>query len=526
MSLDEARPEQAVPPGSPTPEPPAPDSPAPESPTTAGRGAWLTLAVMSAGLFLAVLSTTVVSVALPTIGRDLHASATDLEWIVDAYVIVYASLLVAGGVLGDRFGRKGLFMLGTAIFGAGALIAGLAPTVGVLLAGRVIQGAGPALLVPGSLTILRATFEDGRQRALAIGLWSTASGLALALGPAAGGLLVDGLGWSWVFLVNVPLALVLVLLAGRFVPRLPRSQDRGRFDGAGAALVTFALAALAFATIEGQTRGWAAPLVLGAFAAGALALTGFPLLERHLAGRHLAGQRQAGQRQAGQRQAGRRPTAPLIDVSLFARPAFTAANAAAVVVFFAFVGVLVYLSAFFQQVQGRSAVQAGLDVAAIGISYALAATWSGRLTGRFGERWPLLAGLVIAGVATLGLLRLEPGTPMTAIWWNFAILGAGIGLCGTPISAIAMSAVDASRAGMASAIVNSLRQVGQVFGVAVLGAIVYARLPGGPAGGRLTAGEGLVFTSGLHQALAVCGAALLAAAALAAVLLRHRSRDA
>ena len=187
---------------------------------------WLTLAVMSAGLFLAVLSTTVVSVALPTIGRDLHASPADLEWIVDAYVIVYASLLVAGGAAGDRYGRKGLFLVGTAIFGLGSLAAGLAPAVGVLLAARVLQGIGPALLVPGSLTILRATFTDERQRAVAIGVWSTASGLALALGPPVGGLLVDGLGWRWVFLINVPLAGLLVLAAARFVPRLPRGARR------------------------------------------------------------------------------------------------------------------------------------------------------------------------------------------------------------------------------------------------------------------------------------------------------------
>jgi DHA2 family methylenomycin A resistance protein-like MFS transporter len=464
---------------------------------------WLTLAVMSAGLFLAVLSTTVVSVALPTMGRDLHASPADLEWIVDAYVIVYASLLVAGGAAGDRYGRKGLFLAGTAIFGLGSLAAGLAPAVGVLLAARVLQGIGPALLVPGSLTILRATFSDERQRAVAIGVWSTASGLALALGPPIGGLLVDGLGWRWVFLINVPLAGLLVLTAARFVPRLPRGAGLTGFDWPGAALVTFALAALAFGTIEGQARGWGAPVVAAAFAAGAAGLAAFVAAER------------------------RRP-GPLIDVTLFRRPAFTAAGIAAAGVFFAFVGLIVYLSAYFQQVQGHSAVRAGLDVAAVGVSYALAATWSGRLTGRVGERWPLIAGLVIAGAATLGLLRLEPGTPLSAIWWNFALLGGGIGLCGTPISAIAMSAVDVPRAGMASAVVNSLRQVGQVFGVAVLGALVYARLPGGAGGEALGPAQALAFTAGLHVALWVCGLVLLAVAALVAGLVavpaRRRSR--
>jgi DHA2 family methylenomycin A resistance protein-like MFS transporter len=460
---------------------------------------WLTLTVMSAGLFLAVLSTTVVSVALPTMGRDLHASPADLEWIVDAYVIVYASLLVAGGAAGDRYGRNGLFLAGTAIFGLGSLAAGLAPAVGVLLAARVLQGIGPALLVPGSLTILRATFSDERQRAVAIGVWSTASGLALALGPPIGGLLVDGLGWRWVFLINVPLAGLLVLTAARFVPRLPRGAGLTGFDWPGAALVTFALAALAFGTIEGQARGWGAPVVAAAFAAGAAGLAAFVAAERRRFG-------------------------PLVDVALFRRPAFTAAGIAAAGVFFAFVGLIVYLSAYFQQVQGHSAVRAGLDVATVGVSYALAATWSGRLTGRLGERWPLIAGLVIAGAATLGLLRLTPGTPLSAIWWNFALLGGGIGLCGTPISAIAMSAVDVPRAGMASAVVNSLRQVGQVFGVAVLGALVYARLPGGAGGARLGPAQALAFTAGLHVALWVCGLVLLGVAGLVAGLVAVPAR--
>ena len=378
----------------------------------------------------------------------------------------------------------------------------------MLLAARVLQGIGPALLVPGSLTILRATFTDERQRAVAIGVWSTASGLALALGPPIGGLLVDGLGWRWVFLINVPLAGLLACWRRPGSCRDCRARaGAAGFDWPGAALVTFALAALAFGTIEGQARGWGAPVVAAAFAAGAAGLAVFVAAERRRAGRR-----------AG----------PLIDVALFRRPAFTAAGIAAAGVFFAFVGLIVYLSAYFQQVQGHSAVRAGLDVAAVGVSYALAATWSGRLTGRVGERWPLIAGLVIAGAATLGLLRLEPGTPLSAIWWNFALLGGGIGLCGTPISAIAMSAVDVPRAGMASAVVNSLRQVGQVFGVAVLGALVYARLPGGAGGEALGPAQALAFTAGLHVALWVCGLVLLAVAALVAGLVavpaRRRSR--
>ena len=459
----------------------------------ATRSSWLTLAVVSAGLFLAVVSTTVVSVALPSIGSSLGASATDLEWIVDAYVLVYATLLVTGGALGDRRGRKGLFVLGVGLFGLGSLLTGLAPSVDSLLAGRVLQGIGPALLVPGSLTIIRATFEDDRQRAIAIGLWSTSSGLAMALGPVLGGILVDSVGWRWVFLFNVPLAAILVVVAARVVPRLPRTAEHGRFDWLGAVLSTAAIALLVFAVIEGQSSGWLSGVVLAAFATGVAALAGFIRAEL------------------------RHPD-PLIDARLFRSGPFAAANLAAFVVFFAFVGVIVFVSVYFQQVQGLSAVSAGLDISVLGLALAVASALTGRLVDTVGERLPMIGGLVLSGAATLSLLHLQPETSMGSIWWRFALLGAGIGLCGTATTTIAMSAVDAARAGMASAIVNALRQAGQVFGVAVLGAIVYAQMPGGQgAGGKLDPAQGALFVEGLHGALWVAGLALLAVAAAAVV---------
>ncbi|MGE5292889.1 MAG: MFS transporter [Micromonosporaceae bacterium] len=472
-----------------------PASSAPASSAPAPRGAWPTVAVVAGGLFLSVASTTVVGVALPTMGRDLRASAAELEWIVDAYVLVYASLLIAGGVIGDRRGRKGVFMLGIAFFGLGSLMTGLAPSVVPLLSGRVLQGLGPALLVPGSLTIIRATFGDPRQRAAAIGLWSMSSGLALAVGPVLGGVIVGVFGWRWVFLLNVPLAAVLILLAARFVPRLPRNPPRGRFDWPGAILTTAAVAAVAFAIIEGQGHGWRSPLILAAFAAGIAALAAFVVWECHLA-------------------------EPLVDVSLFSRAAFTAANVAALLVFFSFVGGIVYLSAFLQQVQGHSPVTAGIEVSVLGIGFAIAAPLSGRLVGRIGARTPMLAGLTLSGAATLILVRLTPATGIGGLWWNFALVGGGVGLCLTPMTAIAVSAVGASRAGMASAVHNAMRQVGQVLGVAVLGALVYARLPGGSgAVARLPAARGALFVEGLHGALWLSGLVLIGAAALAAVAL-------
>ncbi|PRZ40452.1 EmrB/QacA subfamily drug resistance transporter [Antricoccus suffuscus] len=463
-------------------------------------GAWLTLLVAAAGQFLSVVSTTVVSVALPTMGEHLDASATDLQWIVDSYVLVLASLLMTGGVLGDRLGRKGVFMVGIAIFATGSLMTGLAPTIEMVLIGRVIQAIGPALLVPGSLNIVRAAFDDPARRAFALGLWSTSSGLAMAVGPIVGGVIVDGWGWRWVFLINVPLSLLLIAIAARYVPRLAKLTNKARFDLSGAVLTIVGVGALAFAIIEGQNHGWGSPLILGMFALSLVTLTIFVLVERRLAD-------------------------PLIDVRLYLLPRFAAANIAGLVVFFAFTGSIVYFSAYFQQVQGLDALHAGINVAALGIAFAVASTVSGHLVGRIGAKWPLLIGLVVCAAGTLGLLRLDTTTPGSLIWWNFAIFGFGIGLSMSPMAAIAMAAVDASHAGMASAILNSVRQVGQLLGVAVLGALVYANIPGRSGGGaRLNPRDQESFVSGLHAAMWTSAVALLIGAVLSALLFRVEAK--
>lgn len=466
----------------------------------ASRQAWVTLGLVSAGLFLAVTSTTVVSVALPEIGAGLHAGASGLEWVVDAYALVYATLLLPAGSLGDRLGRKGLFIAGTVLFAAGALGCGLAGSLAELLAARVVQGAGSALAVSCSLTIIRATFEDARRRATAIGIWSTSSGVALAVGPPLGGGLASAFGWRGVFLALVTGAVVTAAAGARWIPPLARVPAAGRFDWPGAVLGALAPAALSFGAIEGQAHGWTAAVVLVAFAVGAAALAAFIAWE--LACPVLLG------------------NVPLVDVRLFGHRAFTAANLAALVIFFAFVGAIVYLSDYFQQLQHRTPVAAGLDVSAIGITYAITAALTGRLLHRTGERLPVVAGLLAAGVAALGLLRLSATTPFAAIWWNFALLGAAIGLCGTPISTIAMSAVDQRRAGMASGVVNAARQLGQAFGIAVLGALVYARLPAASSAGPVDPAQAPLFVAGLHDALRVSGISLLAAGAVVAGLTR------
>jgi DHA2 family methylenomycin A resistance protein-like MFS transporter len=454
----------------------------------------LTVLVVTLAQFMAVMSTSVVSVALPTIGRDLHASSTSLEWIVDAYVIVFASLLIAGGVLSDRRGRKGMFMAGVTLFGCGSLIAGVAPSVGWLLCGRVVQGLGPAIVTPTSLAIISATFEDPGERAGAIGIWSSGSGLALALGPADGGLLVVAIGWRSVFLLNVPVAIAVVLLGRRFIPVIPRVSGT-RFDWMGAFMTTAGVALLTFAIIEGPSRGWNSGLILGAFALAAFVMAAFVAWER-------------------------RHEAPLIDVSLFSRAPFTVANLAGLAVFFAFIGAIVYLSAYFQQVQGRSAWGAGLAVLPVGLGFFVGAPLSGRLVGRLDPRFPMVLGLVLCGAGMIGLLRLSPGSSIGAVWWDLASVGLGGGLSLTPMTATAMAAVRSERAGMGSAIHNSMRQVGQALGVAVLGSLVYAGVRGGAAGGgRLHGASAAAFVDGLHRAVVVSGACLLLAAVLAVALI-------
>jgi len=455
----------------------------------------LTVLVVTLAQFMAVMSVSSVSVALPTIGRDLHATSTSLEWIVDSYVIVYASLLVAGGVVSDRRGRKGMFMTGVTVFGVGSLVSGVAPTVGWLIGGRVIQGLGPAIVTPTSLAIISATFEDPRERATAIGVWSSGSGLALALGPAIGGLLVVVIGWRSVFLLNVPLAALIVALGTRLIPRIPRTSGVFGFDWTGALLITLGIGLLTFGLIEGPEQGWGSGVILGAFAVAVCALGAFVVWER-------------------------RQRAPLIDVSLFARVPFTVANLAGLAVFFAFIGAIVYLSAYFQQVQDRSALGAGLAVLPVGLGFFVGAQLSGRLVGRLGPRSPMIVGLCMCGLAMIGLVRLGTDTPLSTIWWDLLAVGFGGGLSLTPMTATAMAAVRSERAGMASAVHNSMRQVGQALGVAVLGSLVYAGVAGGEAGGgQLYGTQAVAFVDGLHRAVLVSGGSLLIAALLASALI-------
>ena len=456
------------------------------------------LATVTAAQVLSVASATVVAVALPALAADLGAAGAEQQWVIDAFVLVFASLLVAGGVLGDRYGRRAALLVGLGLFAAGSLWSALAPTVEWLIAGRVLQALGPPLVLPASLAIVTTAYSDPAARSRAVGVWGAGSGLGATLGPLLGGLVVETLDWRWVFGVNVPLCALLALLALRFVPRDRPERPDARFDGPAALLLTVSVAALVFGLIEGRELGWGSPAVLGAFALSAILGATFARREA-------------------------RHPAPLVDVGLLRRRAFLAANLGGAVLFSALLGLAVYLSVYFQQIQDRSALETGLCLLPQGGMTALCAPLAGRITARTGARLPILVGMAMSCLAVLGLLQLEPDTSFLEMSWALALFGAGAGIALPPMTITALAAAPAQRAGMASAIHNASRQLGQTLGVAVLGTIILAYAGDSADHGPLEGPPALDWIEGLHVALAVAAASLaLAAAAVAALIPRER----
>lgn len=455
------------------------------------------LLTVTAAQVLSTATTLVVAVAVAPLGRDLGAHGTELQWVIDAFVLVVASLLIAGGAAGDRLGRKDAFLVGLGCFACGSLACALAPSIALLLAGRVLQALGPVLVLPASLAIVSDAFPDPRARAQAVGLWGAGSGLGLAIGPTFGGAIVDAVGWRGVFAVNVPILATLALVGWRTIPRTRPEPPTHPFDRLGALLLTAGLAGLTFVIIEGREQGWTSlPIVLAA-AAAVCALPAFAVVER----RHVA---------------------PMVDPALLRARTFVVANLSGAAVFFAFTGVVVFMAAFLQQVRGEAPGTAGLHLLPFGGAVALLAPVSGRTVARAGPRPPILLGLGVACLATLVLrVRLDVDLSGGALWWSFMLLGAGVGLALPPMTVVAISAVDRARTGMASAAHNASRQIGQALGVAVVGAVVFAGAGSGVAnggGGRLRGADAVAWTGGLRDALLVCAALLgcaLAGAALA-----------
>lgn len=440
------------------------------------------LAVLVVAQVLTVANANMIAVALPPLADDLGASETQQQWIVDAYVLVFAALLVAGGVFGDRFGRRRALTAGLVLFAGGSLACALSPGPGVLIAARVVQGLAPPLVLPASLAIVAASHPDRIARSRAIGIWGAGSGFGVAIGPLLGGLIVTALGWRWVFGLSAPAALLLAAATVRVVPGDLTSPVRDRFDLAGAALVTAGMAGVVFGIIEGRERGWTSPAVAGAFAAGAALLAAFVAVER-------------------------RHPAPLVDLALLRRRRFAVANLGGATVMFALLGTTVYLSAFLQRVQHLTALQTGLALLPIGGATAVLAPIAGRSTAKVSARTLMAAGMLCSCAGALLLSRIEPGDGPLDLLPALVLLGAGIGVALPAMTSTAVSAAPAPQTGMASAVHNASRQLGATLGVAVLGSIVFA---------------GASLADGLRVAFLVAGALLAVAAASALVLVPRR----
>ncbi|HEX7148689.1 MAG TPA: MFS transporter, partial [Actinomycetota bacterium] len=414
-------------------------------PTIDSKDRLLTLGACCFGLFMVMLDNTVVNVALPSIQRELEAGLSGLALVLDAYILVFASLLLTAGSLGDRFGRRRVFRAGLVVFTASSALCGLAPTLPALVAGRVLQAVGAAALLPSSLAILTAAFPDPRERVQAIGLWSGVSAMALAAGPVVGGLLTGGLGWRWVFYVNLPVGVAAFVVAGRVVTE-SRDPAASRLDLPGLLLGSLGLASVTLGLIEGNQRGWGSPAIVGLLAAGALLLAGFVAVEA-------------------------RRERPMVSPRFFRDPAFSAANLVVLLAGFALLGFVFFNTLYFQAVQGWSPLEAGLRSLPNTLAVVVTAPLAGRRASRSGDRLPVTAGLLLAAAALWALTGIEVGTPYAQLWWKLAMLGAGLGLSISPATAAGVAAMPGTQAGVASAVITTSRQVGGALGVAVLGAV-------------------------------------------------------
>lgn len=462
-------------------------------PATDAKDRLLTLGACCFGLFMVMLDNTVVNVALPSIQRELEAGLSGLALVIDAYILVFASLLLTAGSLGDRFGRRRVFRAGLVVFTASSALCGLAPALPALVAGRVLQAVGAAALLPSSLAILTATFPDPRERVQAIGLWSGVSAMALAAGPVVGGLLTGGLGWRWVFYVNLPVGVAAFVVAGRVVAE-SRDPGAGRLDLPGLLLGSLGLASVTLGLIEGDQRGWGSPAIIGLLAAGALLLAGFVAVEA-------------------------RRERPMVSPRFFRDRAFSAANLIVLLAGFALLGFVFFNTLYFQAVQGWSPLEAGLRTLPNTLAVVVTAPLAGRLASRYGYRVPVTAGLLLAAAALVALTGIEVGTPYAQLWWKLAMLGAGLGLSISPATAAGVAAMPGTQAGVASAVITTSRQVGGALGVAVLGAVAAARY-----GHATPEADPAAFLAGVHAAYLLAAAALAVGAVASALFLRpHRA---
>ena len=475
-----------------SPAPPAQE----ELSYASARGRWVLLATVL-GSAMASIDATVVGIALPAIGADFHASLSTLQWVVTAYTLTLAGLLLLAGALGDRYGRKKVFLIGVVWFALASVLCGVAPNAPFLIAARAVQGIGAALLTPGSLAILEASFRP-EDRSKAIGAWSGLSGVGTAIGPFLGGWLISAVSWRLIFYINLPLAIVVVAVGLRHVPESHDPQDTGQLDYAGGVLVTLGLIGLTYGLINGPATGWAKPGTLIALVAGVVLLAAFILWERRV------------------------PT-PLLPLSLFSSLQFSAANVLTFVVYGALGGILFLLPLQLEQVSHYTPLQAGISLLPVTLIMLLLSARSGALAARIGPRLQMTVGPLVIGVgfflfARIGASAGPSGNYVSEVLPAVIVFGFGLAINVAPLTSTVLAAAPAEVAGMASAVNNDVARAAGLLAVAIL-----------PAAAGLTGSSYLhpeEFSAGFRNATFISGALCLLAGVLAVLTIRNPRRAA
>ncbi len=447
------------------------------------------LVTMCLGVFLAQLDSSVVYLGLKHIGDDLRADVNELQWVLDAYNLAYATFLLTGGTLGDLYGRLRIFLWGLAMIVAGSLICAMATNGTVLIAGRALTGLGSALEIPSSLAILAVTFTDAAARGRALGFWASCNGLAMAIGPSVGGLLVDNTGWRSIFFLSVPVGLLAITLGYLRVPESSHPEGR-HLDPVAQILAVIVLGTLSFVTIEGQHSGWTSPLIVTLTIAMIVAAIAFVRFER-----------------------GR--TGAMVPLDIFRNREFSAALGIAGLMTFGMYAMLFLTPIYLQAITGASAFIAGLELMPISLTFVIVSQCSGALMNRFGARAMLAGGMGCMGGGLLFLAGVATAQPnLWLVQAALMVIGVGLGLNTAPVNAVAVAAVGAARSGTASGLINTTRMIGATMGIAILGAVYASHAYAGTEEGML---------SGLRLAYLGGAAAELVGVVIAVVFTRRDS---
>jgi len=497
---------------------------------------WWILGVLCLSLLIIVVDNSILNVALPTLARPesqggLDATTSQLQWMVDAYTLVFAGLLLTAGSLGDRFGRRGALQVGLSVFGLGSLLSAMSSSPGQLIAARALMGVGGAFIMPGTLSLITNVFE-GKERGRAIAIWAGVAGLAVAIGPVTGGFLLEHFYWGSIFLVNLPIV-ALALAAGVLIMPTSKDPTAPRLDLVGAALSIAGLVSLVYAFIEAPTEGWSDTKIVGALGIAAVLLVTFFVWER-------------------------RSTHPMLDLNFFKNPRFTSASASISILFFAMFGTIFLLTQYFQFVLGYSPLKAGVVLLPLALTMMVVAPLSARIVERVGTKLVVGTGLFLASLGVLSFVQLDVSTGYENIFWRLMLMAVGMGLTMAPATESIMGSLPLAKAGVGSAVNDTTRQVGGALGVAIIGSVLAStygskvgdavagrRLPsgvandaknslgfaletagrlGGPAGQALADTARTAFVDGMHQGYLVGALALFLGAIAALIWLPAHAR--